>query len=346
MVTRPAAELFGIHPVYGIAGNGVNSATGDYSRTSADLTFSLPLLDWARTYNSMDGGTGPFGQGWTPALSAHLVVGGNGTVSFHGDDGRVLAFTPADGGGFARPPDLDADLTHNADGTFALRYLDGDVWSFDSAGRGVSRTSRGLQLTFGYDDQQRLSTATLSSGQSLSLTYNTDGRIGSVAANDGRAVSYAFDPNGFLRSATGPNGLIEQYESASGLVGRVLDAEGRMIVTNGYGTDGRVTHQDYGPGGSADFAYDIDAGSLTVTGTGNVKAVYQHDGAGHLSAVTDPNGGTVKQTFDARGHVTQLTSAGGLTVDLGYDARGNVVSRAVSGAVTRYEYDDHDRLPR
>ncbi len=344
LVNRPAAELFGTHPLYGIAGNGVNSATGNYSRTGADLAFPVGLLGWGRTYNSLDSSTGPFGRGWTPALSAHLVVGGDGSVSFHDDDGRVLTFAPASGGGYTRPQDLDADLTRNADSTFALRYLSGEVWTFDSSGRGLARSVQGTQITFQYDDHGRLATVSHSAGQSLALSYDADGRITSVAANDGRTDSYRYDDTGFLVSVTGPNGLMEKYASNAGLVGKVLDAEDRTIVVNGYDANGRVKHQDYASGGSADFVYDTDAGTATVTGTGGSQAVYRHDAGGRLTTVTDPAGGTFTQTFDGSGHVTGAHSAGGLAIDLAYDGRGNMVSRTIAGATTRYAYDAQDRV--
>jgi hypothetical protein len=62
LLDRPAAELFGTHAIYGTAGAGVNSATGNYSLSGVDLDFPSGLLHWGRTYNSKAGrsaGAGP-----------------------------------------------------------------------------------------------------------------------------------------------------------------------------------------------------------------------------------------------------------------------------------------------
>jgi hypothetical protein len=39
LVDRPAAELYGSQAIFGIAGSGVNSATGNYSLPASDLDF-------------------------------------------------------------------------------------------------------------------------------------------------------------------------------------------------------------------------------------------------------------------------------------------------------------------
>ncbi|KUL41259.1 DUF6531 domain-containing protein [Actinoplanes awajinensis] len=342
LVDRPAAELFGSDAVFGIAGSGVNSATGNYSLSASDLDFPAGLLHWGRTYNALDDTTGPFGKGWTADLSAHLVAEDDGSVRYHADDGRVLTFAPASGGGYTRPQDFDADLTHNADGTYSLRGLSGDIWAFGADGRGTSRSSQGVRITFGYDAQGRLLTATQSSGPSLAITY-TDDLITQVTTGDQRSVVYAYD-NGFLTSVTGPTGVIANYTADGGRLGDIRDGEDRLVVTNQYDSAGRVTRQEYGSGGDATFVYDLDAGTTVVTATDGAKATYHHDTTGHLTSIDDPGGGSITQTFDASGRITTVHTAGGLDIALAYDARGNVLSRSIADSVTRYEYDTLDRV--
>src|SRR5215831_10841906 len=166
-VTRPAIEIFGQHSGYGVAGVGVNTATGNYTRTSLDLTFPSGLLNWTRTYNSLDSTEGVLGRGWTTALSARLEVLTDGAVAFHDDDGRVLRFAADGAGGYLRPADLDADLTVSSDGGFRLRYLSGDAWIFDASGRNTARTREGQSATLTYDSAGQLTTATHSAGYQL-----------------------------------------------------------------------------------------------------------------------------------------------------------------------------------
>lgn len=147
-ITRPPVELFGTYPGYGFAGLGVNTAIGNLTLTTADLLFPgglLGLLDWQRTYNSRSGAVGALGPGWSVSLSARLVPGtaAGEPVTFNDEDGRVLTFSPAAGGGYTRPQDLQADLARNADGSFTLTYSTGLTWSFDATGRLTARSMEG-----------------------------------------------------------------------------------------------------------------------------------------------------------------------------------------------------------
>ncbi len=202
-ITRPPAEIFGRHPGYGFAGVGVNTAIGNFTQASADLTFTsslLGLLDWTRTYNPLSGTAGLTGPGWTKAFSSHLATGDQ--VTFFGDDGRVLPFVPASGGGFTTPQDLDAELTRNADGSFTLTYLSGLVWSFDSTGRLTSRSLEGQTVTFNYDANGLLTGAAHSLGPQLTFSHNAAGQVISATASDfiGGSSTYVY-VWGFLNPA-------------------------------------------------------------------------------------------------------------------------------------------------
>jgi hypothetical protein len=126
-ISRPVPELFGQYPGYGFAGFGVSTATGNYTHTAIDLGFPgglLGLLDLTRTYNSLSDTAGSLGTGWAQSLSVSLTPPAAGatppSVTFHDAHGRVLTFVPDPAGGYRRPQDLDADLTHNADGSYTL----------------------------------------------------------------------------------------------------------------------------------------------------------------------------------------------------------------------------------
>src|SRR5262245_6999670 len=94
IITRPVVELFGQHTGYGFAGEGVATATGNYVRHYSDLTFPVALLNWTRTYNSLDATAGGLGRGWASTYSARLTPRTDGSVLFRDDDGRALTFTP------------------------------------------------------------------------------------------------------------------------------------------------------------------------------------------------------------------------------------------------------------
>ena len=105
----------------------MQTATGNF-------TIAVPdLAGIARTYTSLDETAGPLGRGWTLNLSIHLSFDGD-DVTLHDEDGRELLFE-ADGDGYRRPADIEADLTRGSDGGFVLRFTAGTARVFDADGR-------------------------------------------------------------------------------------------------------------------------------------------------------------------------------------------------------------------
>src|SRR5262245_27142978 len=94
VLARPVVELFGVYPGYVLAGLGVNIAPGNAVRVEVDMASPTDMLEWSRTYNSLNTEQGPLGSGWTPALSARLATDVDDGVEFHDDSGRVLSFQP------------------------------------------------------------------------------------------------------------------------------------------------------------------------------------------------------------------------------------------------------------
>jgi RHS repeat-associated protein len=345
-VTRPVAELFGQHPGYGFTGLGVNTATGNFTHAAVDLSFSVGLLTWGRSYNSLNREDGPLGPGWTTTLSMHLVANDDGTVALHDGDGRVLEFTPGENGTYSRPQDLDADLTRAGDGIFTLRYLSGRTVTFDATGRATALAGEGEELSLSYDGSGRLTRAAHSAGYLLTLSYDAAGHLARAEAGDGRAVVYGYSAEGTLASATEPGDVVLRYTSTdAGLLKQVVDADGRSMVTNTYGADGRVTHQDFGSGGAVDIAYDDSTGVTTATATpGGFVVAYRNDHAGRLVGATDPSGNSISQTFDGNGRLTESSARGGVRMTFSYDGHGNLTRRSYGSAVTGYSYDGQDRL--
>ncbi|MCA2216599.1 DUF6531 domain-containing protein [Jidongwangia harbinensis] len=346
VLTRPVAELFGNHPGYGYAGSGVHTATGNYSGSWSDLSMPVGLLSWSRTYNSLSTADGPLGTGWSVSFGARLVEAPDGSVAFHGDDGRVLTFTPDGSGGYRRPQDLEAVLSRTADGLFSLRYsAGGQTWSFDSGGRLARRTGEGESVTVVRDDQGRAVSVTHSAGYRLELTYAPDGPLVAVAAGDGRTVRYGYSADGALTSVTAADGTVTRYTyDGDARLREIEDAEERRVLANTYDGDGRVRRQDLSSGG-AEFGYDPEAGTTTVTNTTTgARTTYRYDAAGRLIGVTDAAGNEAVQQFDAEGRLVASTTAGGLRTTIAYDPQGNIVRQETGGAATAMTYDPQNRV--
>jgi len=359
-ITRPPVELYGTHAGYGFAGLGVNTAIGNFTLTSADLLFPgglLGLLNWQRTYNSRSGAVGALGPGWSVSLSARLVPGAGAgePVTFNDEDGRVLTFTPAAGGGFTRPQDLQADLARNQDGSFTLTYSTGLTWSFDATGRLTERSMEGqtVSLEYGSDDLlQRAQHAP--SGRQLSFSYDANRRLVSVAASDGRTVTFGYSAgdvtSALLESVTDPGAGVTAFQwSGTGQaaqISQITTADGNLGVTNVYNDPRqRVTSQAFPGGGGAEFAYDDPAGVSTVTSTpSGGQVTFQADAQGRMIKATDPAGNAATFSYNADGYLTDAVTPGGTEVSQARDQRGNVTAITFGGATTTWDYDDLDRV--
>jgi RHS repeat-associated protein len=354
-ITRPTAELLGSVPGYGFAGVGVNTATGNFTTSQADLSFPgalLGLLDWTRTYNSLGATTGILGSGFSHTLSAALILPEPSAaqespqpIQFASPDGRVLTFTPNPAGGYTRPPDLSANLQPNDDGTYAVAFNSGELWTFDPSGRLTQRSLEGQNVTVGYDPVGRPTTAVHSSGRHLSLSYDSSGRVRAAAADDGRVVAYGYAADGSLSSMTDPAGGVTQYAAApGGQIAAITDPDGNLMVSNTYGADGRMERQEFPTGAAVDFGYDDSTGVTTVTTTpSGAQVTFQTDATGQMTGMIDGDGNTATFSYDANGNLTEAVSPGGTRLAQAFDAAGNLLSSSFGGTTESAAYDGQNR---
>lgn len=363
-ITRPPVEIFGRHPGYGFAGLGVNTAIGNFTQTAVDLSFPaglLGLLDWQRTYNSHSGAIGALGPGWATSFSAHLVASAPqgvlhrtaSPVTFYDEDGRVLIFTPAPGGGYIRPQDLSADLTQNADGSFTLTYDSGILWSFDASGRLSGRSLEGQQVSLDYGNDDLLLTAQHSTGRQLAYSYDANRRLTSVQASDGRVVSFGYGAgtvtDALLESVTLPGGGVFQFEaSGSGQasqVSKITDPDGVVLVANSYdAASADVTSQQFPGGGEARFHYDATGVTTVTSEPDGAEHSFQADANGRLVALTDPGQHAATFSYDPNGYLTGAVSPGGTQLAETPDDKGNILTSTFGGATTAWTYDDASRV--
>jgi RHS repeat-associated protein len=357
MITRPPVELYGRYPGYGFAGSGVSTAIGNFTVSIFDLVFPgaiLGLLDWQRTYNSRSGAIGALGPGWTTSLTARLVPGDGGPVTFYDEDGRILVFTPVAGGGYARPQDLSGDLTRDADGTFTLTYNSGLAWTFDATGRLTGRWLDGQQVSLEYDSTDLLIRAAHSAGRHLTFGYDGNRRLASVQADDGRTVTFGYTTgdvtSALLESVTDPGGATTRLESTgtgqSSQVSQITDPDGVVLIANTYDDpQHRVTSQEIPGSGGVTFGYDDSSGITIVTSEpGGASTVFQADPQGRMIKVTDPEGNAGTFSYDASGKLTRAVTPGGAELNQTYNANGNVLTSAFGGLTTTWTYDEENRV--
>src|SRR5262249_53125648 len=113
---------------------------------------------------------------------------------------------------YTSEPGDQGRITHNPDGSYDLREADGLLRHFRPDGKiDYLEDLNGNRITAQYTGEQ-LTRLTHSSGQFLSLSYNTAGRIVSITDSEGETTRYTYDvANEHLMSVEYPDHRIVQY---------------------------------------------------------------------------------------------------------------------------------------
>lgn len=342
----------------------VNSATGSFNHTAADL--SLPgtgvPFTFTRYYDSLDVTTGELGTGWSDTFAASLLIRANGDVTVHGEDGQQVEYINQADGSFVGAAGSRSTLAA-VSGGYDLTRVDQTTQHFDSQGRLLSdldRNGQGLTLSYGADG--KLATVTDAAGQTISFTH-TNGLLTGITMPDSTSVSYGY-ANSQLTSYTDQRGKVWTYTYDShGFLAKETDPLGHYLFQNTYGDDGRVTQQLDADNNATTFAWDPSTQTQTVTDPrGNtrkdvyasnvlVKRIDALDNTTELSHNTGldatssklPSGDTTTMTYDARGNLLTATapaSLGGGTKTFTYNVNNQVMSITdARGKLTTYGYD-------
>jgi len=244
-------------------------------------------------------------------------------VTLHAGDGQQLGFTRQTDGSYLPDPGVRD--------------------TFDTSGKLTSMTERnGQDLSFSYTEGA-LTSITDSAGRLISLTY-TGGLLTNVALPDLRNVSYAYT-GGLLTSATDVRGNTVSYAyDSGGRLATITDQRNSTVVSNVYGTDGRVAQQTDGRGNTSTFAWDPTTETSTYTDArGNTwQDVYS---GGKLVQRIDPLGGSTQYRYDLDLNLASVTDPDGNTTSSFYDSSANLlVTFDPLGSQTSYTYDSKNDL--
>ncbi|WP_380168902.1 DUF6531 domain-containing protein [Jannaschia sp. R86511] len=325
----------------------VNTATGSFVTHADDLAYpsaGIPLR-LARTYNSADATSGPFGPGWSWNLGVRASVGADGSVTVTDEGGAQAVFTQEADGSFTPSAGFRSTLEAGPGGGYVLRNKAKDVFTFDPTGRLTQWTDRnglGLGLSHTAD---RVTAATDSAGRTLTLAWGTgalaDRIVGSTGV-DGRNTSYTY-ADGRLASATDPDGAVVSYiyDDAGRLI-EAVDLLGHSTFTNVYdATTGRITSQADALGKTTTFRWDGVTATTTDPLGNSTRDTY---GGNVLTSTEDANRKRTVFTYDAALNRVSVTNPRRAVTSFGYDAVGNQTSRTSPlGHTETWAYDTEDR---
>ncbi|WP_291764112.1 RHS repeat-associated core domain-containing protein [Cellulomonas sp. 73-145] len=319
------------------AADPVNVVTGEYWKTTADLTAS-PLVSMRRAYaSSLASQDGPFGYGSSWNWGVHLEMGPGATGTSLADTGQIIvvqengsfvSYVRDAHGNLQTAQRVHATLTANSDGTFRFARTDGTAFTFAADGTLTSvqdRNGNTATVTTSNGNPTRIQD---NHGGTLTLTWDAN-HLTSASDQTGRQVTYTYDANGDLTTATDPTGAATTYTYADHRATTITDPAGGT-VTNTYDTSERVSSQTDAVGRQTTFGYTGDPGSgqtteTDPTGTVTTYAYEQGEVTSRTTAVGTPQAATTTSTYWA-GQLTATTDALGHTTSYINDSNGNHTS--------------------
>ncbi len=179
-------------------------------------------------------------------------------------------------------------------------------------------------------------------GASMTYVYDANGRLESATDALGNTASVVYDGNGQRVAVTDPLGRERVWSLDA--VGRLLSysVAGDVQLTQVFDAAGRLTQRTFGDGSSTGYVYD-SAGRLTgIDYPDRADAVITYSDAGRRESVTDHRGVT-SYAYDSRGRLVTVVAPEG-TVEYAYDNAGRVVSMTTAVGTTSYTRDELGRI--
>lgn len=317
---------------------------------------------------------GPFGRSWKPDFAVKLDEFDDGTVLFHGHAPFHRFYRSRPDGAYESPVGDYSTLTLTG-GCFRLEEKSGLTYQFRDDRQALFMEDRnGNRLTFGYDEQGRVTNVLHSSGDSLTLRYNGAGRITNLVDHAGRvtryeygsggqhlvrvtapggdATTYAYYTNAHyyindrLKSVTFADGTERHYEyDEQGRVVRTTGKDGVHAVTYTYAEDRTTRIRDVFSNETI-VAYDVRRQPVFFTDALGHTISNRYDARFHRVEEWDALGRPTCYAYDANGDMTNLVDAAGHAFAFRYDAGIHklVELRDSHGALTRFAYDTRGNL--
>jgi YD repeat-containing protein len=330
------------------AGENADPGTGTFAYQQTDLALADVMpIQLARSYRETDTSSRAFGTGMALNYDLEIVTDPSGNYSYVDlvlPNGAQLYYPRVSPGNDF----LDGVYQHTSSPTiyfgsaiiwngnaWVLTRKDGTTMTFGSEALLTSITDRNgntvqIQRNEGSDTSTDNATLITSpNGRSISLTYDSRGRVVSAQDNTGRTVWYVYNSNGQLSTVYDANGGTTTYAYGSaGTMTSFTTPDGNVHASNQYNSNNQVTQQTMPDGSSYSFNYNLDSGGNLI----------QTD-------VISPLGTTNSLTFNPNGYILNNMVASGTAVEQDYaqtrDPNTNLITSTTDalGRVTNYTYD-------
>ncbi|MBC6314039.1 DUF6531 domain-containing protein [Listeria grandensis] len=380
----------------------INLNTGNFYYNNQDASW-FDFDDQSvltRHYNSLISTIdSPFGRGWESSYNYRLSQLADGTIVFGNGTGQRFFFHKT-GNGYDTPfgtdytiekiqtastVKVDADYYDKVDdvpkqkdeviqlNSFIVKDTKGQAYYFNETGtlQKIVTDRYGHEVTFTYDDKERLIKTTTSSGKTVGFSYaNNDYHITTITLPDNNTLKYEYDESGNLTAFIDQEGYKLQYKYEDiNNPNAMTSYKSRMsgnptLIENEYDTKGRVVKQTDAENRVVTFEYQENATIATnydgkqeivyfdenkrttekinLDGTSKVQA---YDGSNNMTALDTPSEEPVSYTYDANGNNTSETRADGKVKTYMYNAQHMPIEITnFDGEVTHFTYDSYDNM--
>jgi RHS repeat-associated protein len=279
-----------------------------------------------------------YGKGWTfeynikyscdTTPGARLILWGNG---------REDKYDSLTSTSYKSPRGFFSTLKQYQPNKYVLTELDSVKYFFDNAiHKKVTRMQEpnGNFINFNYTDSL-LTSMTNNAGQSISFTYNPQGRLASVVdaiATPTRTFTYSYDGLGNLKEVKDPlNGKYQYTYLANGPMKSLADKNNNKVDII-YFPD-LSTSELIGCNKRISFSYDTTSNTTVVTDhliAGNQVTKYTYKKLDNIAWITSMSGNccgyNMSYEHDDQGNQIKMTDANGQVYNYTYDANGNMLT--------------------
>jgi RHS repeat-associated protein len=181
-----------------------------------------------------------------------------------------------------------------------------------------------VQVTYAYDDFDRLVNATDALGRYRTAHYDAHNNVDSATDAKSQTTSFTWGYGHQLMTRVEQGGRTTTYDR------------------NLLGQPTSVTHPE------ASYAYDYDAAHRLKRLTdkrGNKTLTYDWSPGGWLNGVTDSDGRITSYRYDPVGRLSEITAPNGDTAAFRFDAGGRLMEKILpNGVSARYAWNEDDSL--
>lgn len=168
-----------------------------------------------------------------------------------------------------------------------------------------------------------------STGPSVQIIRDPQGRIERIVDPAGNSIVYSYDAPGDLFSIKDQAGLTttnSYLPQPPHFLGAIVDPRGKLAFKTQFDAQGRLSSSTDAVGNAVRNNYDpVTLTETNVDGTGfSTKTTF--DDRGNAISVTDPLGVVRSLTYDASSNVLSATDPLGFKLARVFDSRGNIVS--------------------